>query len=124
MYEHRTERLLTRREFALRQLRHLAVAFVIIVVSLVVGAAGYRWTEGMGWLDAVLNASMILSGEGPVTAVGTGAGKVFATVYALYSGVVLLVAVGVIVAPAFHRIIHKLHMDEGDEGRAERERED
>lgn len=124
MYEHRSEPLLSRREFVLRQLRHVAVAFGIIFGSLGLGTLGYRLTEGMGWLDAVLNASMILGGMGPVDGLHTRAGKMFASGYALYSGIVFLVAVGVIIAPAFHRILHKLHLEEGDGRGSEGDRED
>jgi hypothetical protein len=121
MYEHRTQPLLTRRQFFRRQLLHIAIAFAIIFGSLGMGTLGYKFTEGMGWLDAVLNASMILGGMGPVGDLHTRAGKVFASAYALYSGIVFLVAVGVIIAPAFHRILHKLHVDDGDDTTVEGE---
>ena len=111
LYEHRSEPLLSRHAFARRVFRHLAFALGIIGVSLGIGVVGYRWSEGMGWLDATLNAAMILGGMGPVTTLQTDGGKLFATIYALFSGVVFLVAVGVFVAPIVHRFMHRFHLD-------------
>src|SRR5581483_722511 len=87
MYERRGQPMLTRAEFAGRMALHFAVASAVIAVALGIGTAGYHWTESLGWLDAVLNASMILSGMGPLHAPVTVAGKLFATLYALFSGV-------------------------------------
>ena len=115
-YERRGGKLLDRRSFVFRMARHGGLAFAMILVSLLVGAAGYRWSEGMSWLDAFLNASMILAGMGPVAELQTSAGKLFATVYALFSGVVFLVAVGVLLAPALHRVLHYFHLDEEEPG--------
>jgi hypothetical protein len=91
---------------------HGALAAVVLGVSLGAGAVGYRWTEGMGWLDAFLNASMILSGMGPVDSLKTDGGKLFATIYAIFSGVIFLGVVGVVLAPVLHRMLHRFHLDD------------
>ena len=115
MYESRTKPLLSRRAFFRRLARHSAVSSVLVLGSLALGAAGYHLTEGMAWLDAILNAAMILTGMGPVTPVRHVAGKLFATFYALYSGVAFLGIAGLLVAPVAHRLLHSLHVDEEDE---------
>lgn len=98
--------------------RSIAGFGILITGSLGIGMAGYHWTEGLPWLDALLNASMILTGMGPVNPVQTAAGKLFASAYALFSGVVFLTAVAVLLAPGFHRFLRKfrLDMDEEDDG--------
>jgi hypothetical protein len=95
-----------------RILYHLAVGTLVIGISLFIGILGYHFLEGFSWLDALLNASMILGGMGPVDVIHTNAGKIFASIYALFAGVVFLVVAGLIIAPAGHRIMHRLHMDE------------
>lgn len=75
------------------------------------GVFGYHFFEDIGWIDSLLNASMILGGMGPVTELKTDAGKIFASFYALFSGIVFLVTVGIIFAPIVHRFLHKLHID-------------
>jgi hypothetical protein len=115
MYEHRSEPLLSRREFAARLARHGGVSLVLISGSLLIGAAGYHATEGLSWLDAVLNAAMILTGMGPVTTLQHVSGKVFATFYALYSGVAFLAIAGLLVAPVAHRVLHRLHMEQDED---------
>lgn len=114
MYEHRTQPLLPRRLFLLRMLRHGLLAFCLVFVSLGIGVAGYHVTEGLSWLDALLNASMILGGMGPVNELHTVVGKLFASAYALFSGVAFLATVGILVAPLVHRLIHHLHLEESD----------
>lgn len=115
MYEHSTEPLLSRRAFLLRLARHSAAAGSLILGSLALGALGYRLTEGMPWLDAVLNSAMILTGMGPVTPLHQVSAKLFATFYALYSGVAFLGIAGLLVAPVAHRILHTLHLDEDED---------
>ena len=92
----------------------LAMAGVLIGLSLMIGMAGYQWFEGMNEVDAYLNASMLLGGMGPVNALQTNGGKIFAATYALYCGVVLIVTTGIILAPVVHRVLHALHADDGD----------
>lgn len=84
----------------------------VVGVSLALGVAGYHYLEGLPWLDALLNASMILGGEGPVDRLHTVAGKVFASGYAIFSGVIFLVAVSFLIAPMAHRLLHRLHLDQ------------
>ena len=116
VYEGREQPLLGQRAFAHRLLRHFALAAGVVAVSLGAGAVGYRATEGMSWLDALLNAAMILTGMGPVNVLHTTAAKVFATAYALFSGVVFLVVAGLLVAPIAHRVLHRFHLDDDEDG--------
>ena len=94
-FEKKHEPLLSREQFLVRMARHIALAFLFIQVSLGIGMAGYRYFEGMTWVDAFLNAAMMLGGMGPVGELHTGGGKLFAGCYALYSGLMAIVAVGV-----------------------------
>jgi hypothetical protein len=110
-YEHRSQPLLPRRHFLKRLLGHAAVAGLIIACSLALGVVGYHVTEGFSWIDSLLNASMILGGMGPVDAIHSVSGKYFASFYALFSGVVFLVTVGILIAPAVHRLLHRLHLE-------------
>ncbi len=114
-FEHRSQPLANRRRFFHRLAVHGGAALLVVGLSLMVGAAGYHFTAGLAWLDALLNAAMILTGMGPVDPIHTTAGKLFATAYALYSGVVFLVVAGLLMAPFVHRLLHRLHLDvEGD----------
>ncbi len=115
MYEHRRQPLLPFGEFLRRVGRHAGVSLGIIAVSLAIGVLGYRFLEGFAWIDALLNASMILGGMGPVGELRTTAGKLFASFYALYSGLIVLVAAGILFAPVLHRVLHRLHADAGDD---------
>jgi len=78
------------------------------------GILGYHFTENLSWIDSLVNASMLLGGMGPVDVLHTNAGKLFASFYALYSGIVFLVSVGVILAPLYHRFLHRFHLETGD----------
>ena len=99
--------------FLRRLLASVAIGLALVVVSLAVGMAGYHGYEGLSWLDAFLNASMILSGMGPLMSPVTTAGKLFAGIYALYSGFAVLVIAGVMLAPAVHRFLHRFHIEGG-----------
>lgn len=114
-YERHNQPLLPKRQFLFRLLRHFGFGTGLILGSLAIGVLGYHFTENMPWLDSVLNASMILGGMGPVNTLATAAGKVFASLYALFSGVIFLVAAGVFVAPVVHRWLHKMHLDQDEE---------
>jgi hypothetical protein len=117
-YEHHSEPLLPWKVFLLRRVgRTVAAASTAIAVSLVLGMLGYRLTEGMGWLDAFLNASIILGGVGPVDSLHSGAGKLFAAFYALYSGLVLVGVAGLLLAPFMHRLLHRFHLEGRREGK-------
>ena len=108
-YERRRERPLSRKQFVARLLKHFAIGGLVILGSLVGGMAGYAYFEGLSWLDAFLNAAMLLGGMGPLEAPATSMGKLFAGVYALYSGLVFLVLAGIVLAPVVHRILHRFH---------------
>ena len=112
VYEHRSEPLLPLRRFIRRQIDHVLIGLGIISVSLGLGVAGYHFFENLSWIDALLNASMILGGMGPVNPIRTAAGKIFASFYALYSGIIFLVVVGIMMAPILHRLLHRLHLSE------------
>jgi hypothetical protein len=116
MYEHASEPLISRRDFTMRMLRHGAGALALLGGSLMIGIVGYAALDNMKPVDAFLNASMILGGMGPVDPLTNNTAKIFAGVYALYSGAVFLVAVGVVFAPVLHRIFHKLHLESGQPG--------
>lgn len=115
LFEHRTQRLLPMRGFLRRVARFGAVGAGIVGVSLGIGAAGYHHFGPLPWVDALLNAAMILTGMGPVDRMDTTAGKLFATAYALYSGIAFLTTAAVLFAPILHRILHSLHIDLEDE---------
>jgi hypothetical protein len=115
MYEHRRDPLLSPTAFLWRLGSHASVALTIVVGSLAVGILGYHFLGGLEWIDALVNASMILGGMGPVNELHTVAGKIFASVYALYSGLIVLVVAGVLFAPVFHRFLHRFHLELNDD---------
>lgn len=112
MYEHHRQPLASPAIFYKRLLKNILIALLIMLVCLVIGMAGYHYMAGIPWLDALHNASMILSGMGPVVEIQTVSGKWFSSAYALFSGVVFITNVGVILAPAVHRLLHRLHLQE------------
>jgi hypothetical protein len=121
MYEHRDEPLATREMFIRRLALNGLIGILLLMFSLGIGILGYHYLEGLSWIDALLNASMILGGMGPVNPIRTNIGKVFASFYALYSGVVLLASVGVLATPILHRFLHHFHLaDEETEALDER----
>ena len=109
MYERHGEPVLPWRQFRWRVTQHGLLGFAIVAGSLCFGTLGYRATEGMPWIDALLNASMILTGMGPVAPLTTVAAKLFAALFALYSGVVFVAVSAILVAPFAHRVLHQLH---------------
>jgi len=117
MYERMHEPMLPTHMFLRRLLGSAAVGFVIMGASLLVGVIGYHQLARLSWVDSLLNASMILGGMGPVDPLPTTGSKVFASAYALYSGVMLLTSVGVLLAPVVHRFLHHFHLEaeDGDE---------
>lgn len=115
VFEHRSQPLLPRRKFLVRLAQSGAVALAVVGASLFIGMVGYHAFEGLGWMDAFLNASMLLGGMGPVNAPGTNGGKLFAGLYALYCGLVVIVVAGVLLAPVAHRILHKFHLERSRE---------
>ncbi len=114
MFERRGEPLLPTGQFILRLMRHAGYGLALVIGSLLIGMVGYHQLEGLSWVDSFLNASMILGGMGPVAQLTTDAGKVFAGLYALYAGMIFLVAVGILLLPALHRVLHSFHVEESD----------
>jgi hypothetical protein len=112
MYEHRKEPLASKTTFYQRVLKNIVMALAIMAVCLTIGILGYHYTANIPWLDALHNASMILSGMGPVVEIKTDSGKWFSSAYALFSGVVFITNVGIILAPAVHRLFHRLHLED------------
>jgi hypothetical protein len=109
--ERRHERLLPFGPFVRRLALYALVSAGILSGSLAVGMVGYHGLEGMSWLDAFLNAAMIMGGMGPVNELHTDAAKIFAGVYALYCGIILLISAGVLLAPVIHRFLHRFHLE-------------
>jgi hypothetical protein len=111
MFEHRQEALLPRALFLRRLLKYGAVSCGLALFSLLLGILGYRHFEKMAWIDAFVNAAMLLGGMGPVGELHTRAGKLFAGTYALYCGLVVIVSMGILITPLFHRFLHKFHLE-------------
>jgi hypothetical protein len=114
MYERRHHALATRAVYLRRLARNVALGGGIIASSLLVGVIAYHDLENLPWIDALLNASMIMGGMGPVDAMRTNSGKLFASFYALYSGLVLLLVAGIVLAPVVHRLLHRFHLDDSN----------
>jgi hypothetical protein len=112
MYEHRKQPLAPIATFYQRILKHIVIALIIMAVCLIIGILGYHYWGEVPWIDSLHNASMILSGMGPVVEIKSDTGKIFSSAYALFSGVIFITNVGVILAPAIHRIFHRLHLED------------
>ncbi len=93
-------------------MRHILLSACLVFGSLAISVVGYHSFEQLPWIDSLLNASMILGGMGPVTELHTAGGKLFASFYALFSGIVFLVTAGIVIAPIAHRLLHRLHLEE------------
>jgi hypothetical protein len=111
MYERRNRPLLSRAKFARRVARHLALALAVVGIALGIGVVGYHFLGELGWIDSLLNASMILGGMGPVDPLHSSAAKVFASCYALFSGLAFIGIASLIVAPFAHRLLHRFHIE-------------
>ncbi len=112
MYETPRQPLLPRRKFYRRLARNASVGFVLICLSLAIGMVGYHTLAGLPWIDAFLNAAMIASGMGPVDVLRSQGAKIFAGLYAIFSGIALISSVAVVFAPLVHRMLHKFHLEE------------
>jgi hypothetical protein len=119
MFEHRSRPLLPRPKYYRRLAKSILAGAGLVGVSLAAGMAGYHYFEYLPWLDAFANASMILSGMGPLANPQTVGGKLFAGCYALYSGLVLILVAGVVFAPVVHRFLHKFHVEDSNAERAD-----
>jgi len=100
--------------FIKRVVASLGMALILIGIALSLGIAGYHWIAGFDWIDSLLEASMILGGMGPIKELSTPAAKIFASLYALFSGLVFIGIMGVVLAPIAHRMLHNFHLDEKD----------
>ena len=114
VFERRSDQLAPVSIYVQRIAASLALAFVLILVALSVGIAGYHFIAGFNLVDSLLEASMILGGMGPVRELPNDAAKIFASIYALFSGVIFIALMGIILAPVAHRVMHKFHIDEKD----------
>ncbi|HAK12455.1 MAG TPA: hypothetical protein DIW54_07440 [Chitinophagaceae bacterium] len=112
MYEHKKQPLASKNTFYNRVLTNMIWSMLLIIICLLIGVLGYHYTANIDWLDALHNASMILSGMGPVVEITTVAGKWFSSFYALFSGIMFITNIGILLAPAAHRFFHKLHVEE------------
>ena len=112
MFEKRVDRILPAPRFVLRMVRFMGVAVLLILFALLLGIAGYHWIAGFTLVDALLNASMILTGMGPVGLLPSTGAKLFASAYAVFSGIIFITVMGVILSPIAHRILHTFHIDE------------
>jgi hypothetical protein len=112
MFEPRGERPVSKAAFLWRLAKHVGVASLLMLASLGAGMAGYAFFEHLGWIDSFLNAAMLLGGMGPVESPATVGGKLFAGFYALYSGMVFLIAAGIVFTPLLHRLMHHFHWDD------------
>jgi hypothetical protein len=113
MFEHRSSPLLPRKEFIGRMARCALLSAGLVVVTLGIGMCGYHRLENMPWPDAFANASMIVAGMGPLGNLNTDGGKIFAGCYALFCGLLFVTVMTILIAPIFHRFIHKFHLDTG-----------
>ena len=111
MYEHHSSPLLSISSFLRRVINHSVIALLAIAFALMIGVSGYHFIEGLPWIDALLNASMLLGGMGPVSPIQTTAGKLFASFYALFAGLMFVGVAGILLAPFMHRILHVLHAE-------------
>ena len=115
IFEHHLKPLLTTRQFLHRQLIAVAISFALLLVWILLGMLGYHILADLPWVDAFLNTAMIVGGMGPVDLLRSNSAKIFAGVYAILSGVILLSSFGVLAAPLYHRFLHKFHLDIEDD---------
>lgn len=115
MFEHKDDKIIPHPVFIQRVLSYVVFALILIAMALGIGVIGYHFFAGLNWVDSLLNASMILGGMGPVDQLTTVAAKVFASMYALFSGLVFIGIMGIVFTPFIHRMLHKFHVDEKDE---------
>ena len=114
MFERKFEKLAPISVFYRRMAASVVMAIILITVALFIGIMGYHWLGGLDWVNSFLEASMILGGMGPVNPLTSTEAKMFASVYALFSGLVFIAIMGIILAPATHRMLHQFHIDEKD----------
>ncbi len=110
-FEHRRQPLLSSGEFAQRLAVAFLMALLLLGIWMLIGMVGYHWLAGLAWIDSFLNAAMIVGGMGPVDLLSSGTAKLFAGTYAILSGVIFLSIFGVLIAPVFHRFLHRFHLE-------------
>jgi hypothetical protein len=110
MYEHPKDPLLSHKAFYVRMLKHIGIGVAFIIASLFAGMCGYHYLGELSWIDAFVDASMILSGMGPVSPLKNDAVKLFAGIYAIYSGLLFISFIALILIPIFHHMLHKFHI--------------
>src|SRR5271168_3455114 len=110
-FERRGQPIASRRKFLVRMTIAIGLWMILTLIGLAIGIAGYAWFEGMSFVDAYVNAAMILSGMGPLGELKTTAGKIFAGCYAILSGLIIVIATGVVLAPIFHRVLHCFYVE-------------
>jgi hypothetical protein len=110
-YEHRGEHPISRMHFIRRLIRHRGVIVMLVTASTIIGTAGYHWLGDGAWIDAFLNACMLLGGMGPIGELHSNRGKIFVSLFALYAGLVFLVSTAIFRTPVVHRVIHQFHWD-------------
>jgi hypothetical protein len=113
-FERRNEKLAPLPVFIKRLAAWYVAALIVILFALFIGVAGYHWLAGFEWIDSVLEASMILGGMGPIKELSDSGAKIFASIYALFSGLVFIGVMGVVLAPIVHRVMHSFHVDDDD----------
>ena len=114
MFERRHQKIISAQVFVKRLSIFIGFAILLVLFALFVGIAGYHWIAGLSWVDALLNASMILGGMGPVNLLTSAGAKIFASLYALFSGLVFIAVMGIVFSPIVHRMLHKFHIDDKD----------
>ena len=114
-FERLSEPLATRQVFAGRLVRSIVIGGLIVAAALFGGMAGYHVFEGLAWIDAFVNTAMILSGMGVLAAPVSVEGKLFAGLYAIFCGLVLIAATAIMFTPVIHRFLHQMHMDDEDD---------
>jgi len=114
MFERKHQKVAPVHVFIGRLVICIGIAILLILFALVIGIVGYHWIAGFNWVDSLLNASMILGGMGPVNLLTNTGAKVFASLYALFSGLVFIAVMGIVFSPIVHRMLHKFHIDDED----------
>ena len=114
MFERKHQKVAPVPVFIKRLVICIGIAILLILFALIIGIAGYHWIAGFNWIDSLLNASMILSSMGPVNLLTNTGAKVFASLYALFSGIVFIAVMGIVFSPIVHRMLHKFHIDDED----------
>ena len=113
MFEKKHEKLAPLSVFIRRMANSVGMAGLLVSAALSIGISGYHWIAGLSWVDSLLDASMILGGMGPVNQLTTTGAKIFASAYALFSGLIFIGVMGIVLTPVAHRLLHKFHVDEG-----------